>query len=104
MFSSSCRGPVDISEDNISQNLQDGDICYSGTQFHQRRFLSGQAKARIITWLDGSSGTLDKAKSKVIKAINDYDHGERTAVRAYIEALPADPHPVVKNFLKEMSK
>ena len=104
MFSSSCRSRVDVEEDNLSKNLQDVNICYSGTKFRQRRFLSGHAKASIIKWLEGSGRNLEKAKHQVIKDINEHDCQERNAVRAYIMALPADPPTVVKKFLLEMAK
>ena len=93
---------MDVETDCYSDNLQNKEVWYKGTNFAQRSFIDQGTKEHIIQWLNtkSSSSDLQSKKGVVLKTIK----GPRRAVKDYIAALPLYPTGAPRAFLQEMSK
>ena len=98
-----CSEKVDISRDQVIDNLQDLTSHYEGTTYAQRCFVNLKTRELIKKWVDAKSNANDN-KKMVLHALKSHIP-DRTSVYNYIKYLPDHlDEGAIKNFLKEMSK
>ena len=97
-----CSEKVDISCDQVIDNLQDLTSRYEGMTFAQRCFVNLRTRELIKKWVDAKSNA-NGNKKMVLHALKSHIP-DRTSVYNYINYLPDHlEEGAAKMFLKEMS-